>query len=918
MAIKPLEILIKAKDQASGVFDGLKGKVAGLGAAIAGYFGVRFFQGVIEDAAGLEAKLSEVGAVSNATAEEMQQLRKAAEDAGTTTKFTASEAAEALAELARSGMSAKESMATLPAVLQLAQAGKVGLAQASEYVTSTIAAFVLKAEDAGRVADVLAKGADSSKTSVTGLAQALSYAAPVAKGLGLSMEYTVALIGKFADAGIDASRAGTALNAILSQFSDPASKFRQELAALGITTGNFEEALRDLAKAGPASRAAILAVGTEAGPALRGLLNKGIGALDDLHKTLRNAGGAAAETAKKIEDNLLGSLSGLGSAWDAVKIALGTPVLPVLRDGVERLSKVLQEAVANGTVKKFGDALAQGFQAGLTWAREFFASVDPTAVVTRLRSFADEAAETFRRAGEAARNAGNLVQLAYGLMSAGANAVLTAVYGVGAAFARVAQDVMRGVALLREGVASITFGELSASIKLAAQDARETAGAFGAAAEAMENKAVASFNGMAEGATTARAAWAGLTDQADETAGAMRNASRAIDATAQDLVRLGDTSDAQSRRMRYDNTQQAQALAATREAVQALRRDYEQAVATGNWQLATAKMGELRKATEAAGSAAGDLKRKHEEAAKAIDDAFMRMGISTKATLATAAETARKDFELIKSSGQATAEGLRTAWTKYAEAAIAANGGVASATLKAQASMQGLEITTDATGKSIVRAMGAGTQAVGNLESSLQLTNEQLQAQAEAWDRILMRYKLAADYSESQIALLEKDIALRERREELERKRLNVDKNGFSLDKAGNTLVAGGDLTSLTGIAAFLKNAGVADDAKARAIAREFADAQGNIPYFNNPGQLRYGGANSTMSQALLKAAERYTFGVGNIGAGMQPASIPKQERVITLRLQGANGVTREGTMPEAAAEMVIATLKDHQLAAGR
>jgi tape measure domain-containing protein len=101
---------------------------------------------------------------------------------------------------------------------------------------------------------------------------------------------------------------------------------------------------------------------------------------------------------------------------------------------------------------------------------------------------------------------------------------------------------------------------------------------------------------------------------------------------------------------------------------------------------------------------------------------------------------------------------------------------------------------------------------------------------------------------------------------ELERKRLGVDKNGFSTDKNGGTLVAGGDLTTRTGIKDFLKKAGVNDDAEATRITNEFANSKGEIDYFSNAGQMKYGGANSTISQALLKAAEKYTFAGKPIG----------------------------------------------------
>lgn len=96
MAIKPIEILINAKDNASSVFSGLQGKVAAVGAAIATYFGISAFSNIVKGAADLEQGMSRVQAATGATAEEMAKLRKAAEDAGANSKFTSTEAAAAL------------------------------------------------------------------------------------------------------------------------------------------------------------------------------------------------------------------------------------------------------------------------------------------------------------------------------------------------------------------------------------------------------------------------------------------------------------------------------------------------------------------------------------------------------------------------------------------------------------------------------------------------------------------------------------------------------------------------------------------------------------------------------------------------------------------------------------------------------
>lgn len=712
MAIKPIEILIKAKDEASGIFGSLQSKVAGVGVAIAGYFGISAFVGAVKGAADLQAKLSEVQAVSGATAAEMVLLRNAAEQAGATTKFTATEGADALGNLARAGLSAKDAIATLPAVLNLAQAGNIGLAEASEYVTKAVMGLGLEFADAGRVADVLAKGANASNTSVTGLAQALSYTAPIAKSVGLSLETTVAIIGKFADAGIDASRAGTALNAILSQFADPASKFRQELAGAGITTNNFEKALHELAAAGPAGQKAILAVGTEAGPALRALLNQGMGALDDLKGKLDNAAGSAAATAKVMEDNLQGSFRGLSSAWDTVKNALATPVLPVLKDAVEQLSGAFRNAVSDGTIGKFGEAIATAFQAGIKWAREFLGTVDFAALTARMQDFATQAQDTFTQIGEYATNAGNIVKTVYGVMSAGVNVVMGAVYGIAEAFAGVSSNIQSGLALLMQGLAKVTFGGVSESFKAAAAEVKLSAEATWAVTEAFAKKSEDAFSAATRGAELAREGWAGLTDSTTDAERQAKTSTQAFQILGETLKEVGGDATAAGQKAQAAGILHKEAAEQSRAAVAELKKEYEAAVATGNWQLAAEKIQTLKKAADDAKSGITDLRKKAEEEAALTATAFTNAGIKTKTELKNLADNAEADFKRIKASGQATTEGLQTAFKNYADKAIAANGGVATETIKAKAAMYGLKVEVDSTGKAIVKSMNEGSDAL--------------------------------------------------------------------------------------------------------------------------------------------------------------------------------------------------------------
>lgn len=755
MAFKPIEILINAKDNASAVFSSLQTKVAAVGAAIATYFGVSAFAGVVRGAADLEQAMSRVQAATGATGKEMQALRQAAEDAGANTKFTSVEAAGALENLAKAGLNASQAIETLPAVLSLAQAGDISLAESSELVTKAVMGMGLAFSDAARVADVLALGANATNTSVLGLAQALSYAAPVANSLGLSLESTVAIIGKFADAGIDASRAGTALNSILSQFSNPAGKFREELTAIGITTGDFEKALRQLAAAGPSGQKAILAVGQEAGPALRALLNQGVGALDDLTAKLRTAAGSAAATAKVMQDNLNGSLSGLASAWDTVKNTLGTPVLPVLKQGVDQLAAAFRNAVADGTIARFGESIATAFRSGIQFVRDFLSTVDFTEVLARMQAFAATTNQTLTQVGVYATNAGNTIKLVWGVMTAGIDGAMAVIYKtteiIVAQFAR----IQLGAALLVEGLSKITFGEMSERYKRAAEEIRLSAEATAAASAALGEKAKQALASSAEGAELARAGWDGVTAAVNGTAAATDAWAQSVARASAEIEAAGKaqaeaTAVAQTAKRAADD--QAAAAKANAEAVATLRAEYETLVSSGNLQAAAEKLEEINGKLRETPAAA-------QEAAEKIEGAFRNLGMQTTQALDEAAAKTSAAWDTLTASGVRSAAVLREAFAKYANDAIAAaerQGEAAVAVtrqiLAAKAAAAGLSLDVDRSGQIIVRSMrdaeeatqrvgrAAGTAAGGYRDMAAAAA--QAAANAKALEKIYDKYRL--------------------------------------------------------------------------------------------------------------------------------------------------------------------------------
>ncbi len=910
MAIKPIEILINAKDNASSVFSGLQGKVAAVGAAIATYFGVNAFAGMVKGAADFEQGMSRVQAATGASGVEMEKLRKAAEDAGANTKFTSTEAAGALENLAKAGLNANEAIATLPAVLQLAQAGDIELATASEFLTKAVMGMGLAFEDAGRVADVLALGANATNTSVTGLAQALSYAAPVANSLGLSLESTVGIIGKFADAGIDASRAGTALNSILSQFADPASKFRNELAAAGITTGNFEQALYQLAAAGPAGSKAINSVGTEAGPALRALLNQGVGALDDLIVKLRDAEGSAAATAKVMQDNLNGSFNGLASAWDTVKNTLATPVLPVLKDGVDQLAAAFKNAVADGSVGRFGEAIATAFKTGIQFIRDFISTVDFTAVLQRMQTFADSANQAFTKVGEYATNAGNTVKLAYGVMSAGVNAVLTAIYGIGSVFADVASAVLEGVAKLRDGLASVTFGGLSESFKLAAEDARNAAQGFGDAAQAMRDKATQALQGTEAAAQLARDGFTGLAGATRVSESATENWANTVAAANAELANTADMAEAAakaSERKARADTAARQSADEHRAAITQLRSEYQDLVASGNLQGAAEKLQQINKALAGTPPAAKDAARAAAEAAAQIEAAFGRLAVVSSAKLKEQADNNLRDYQTIKNAGTSTAEDIAAAFKVAAESAIAANKGIAPTWVEAEAGVRGYEIQVDAAGKATLKlrdnldAVGGtsgrvaqGMQrewsgvagAIGNASQAVQDYQRRVQQTygrpGEGDPNVNERGRRSSSGQELAPGVQEVGTGGSQFR----------NRDGMTSDAQGRTQTMGA--WTRTAIIDYLTSSGL-DEQVAIALSKQFLDSSGNVPYAATDVQKRWAGRYGSLSDALARMAEYYQF---DDRGQMEAAQLAEFERTRRNTPQAAG--QRAGQQPGA------------------
>jgi|GEM_PF-3963211 len=375
--------------------------LAALGVGFATFKVAGFLSDAVKGASDFEQQLATVQAVSGATVEQMDRIKEASVELGKSTRYNATQAAEGFEILARAGLNTEQALETIPSVLALAQGNALGLSEAAGFVTKAVQGMGLEFSESARVADVLAKASASANTDVSGLGAALSYAAPTANALGLTLEETAAYIGKFADAGVDASRAGTALNGILSQFGNSASTFKRELANIGITTNDFNEAVRQLAASGDKGQKAINALGLEAGPAFKALLSQGMPALDELTEKLRGAGGAAAEQAEIMNNTWQGAFASLDSVWQSVKDTIGEPILEPLSQAFKDIGAVIGELIDSGKIEQLGASIGEVFTEATVYIVDFIKNIDMAEVIDRVSN----SLETLRGISVAANGA---------------------------------------------------------------------------------------------------------------------------------------------------------------------------------------------------------------------------------------------------------------------------------------------------------------------------------------------------------------------------------------------------------------------------------------------------------------------------------------------------------------------------------
>lgn len=306
------------------------------------------------------SSMSEVGAISGATAEELELLEQTAREYGSTTKFSASEAAQALKYMALAGWDVQTSIAALPGVLNLAAASGMDLATASDMVTDYLSAFGMEAEQAAYMADLMTYAQSNSNTSAQQLGAAWGNCAANMNAAGQDIETTTSFLEAMANQGLKSAEAGTAMAAIMRDITD---KMEDGKIAIGDTNiavadseGNFRDLtdiMKDVEKAvggmGTAESSAALSA-TFTARSLKGvnlILNEGVDTISGYEKALRNSTGSASDAAKTMSNNLSGDIKTMQSAFEEL-------ALKIYDDGETPIRSLVQ------TITKFGVPAIEG------------------------------------------------------------------------------------------------------------------------------------------------------------------------------------------------------------------------------------------------------------------------------------------------------------------------------------------------------------------------------------------------------------------------------------------------------------------------------------------------------------------------------------------------------------------------------
>lgn len=346
--------------------------ISGMSTALAGVAGYS-----IKVGSSFEAGMSKVQAVSGASNEQLQRLSDKAKEMGATTKFSATEAADAMNYMAMAGWKTEDMLNGIDGIMNLAAASGEDLATTSDIVTDALTAFGLSASDSTHFADVLAAASSNANTNVSMMGETFKYVAPVAGSLGYSAEDCAVAIGLMANSGIKASQSGTALRSMFSRLAKPSKEVKEAMEKLNISLtdshgnmksldtliGDLRNSFSGLSESEKAEMASSLA-GQEAMSGLLAIVNASDADFNKLKDAIYGADGASAKMAETMQDNLQGKITILKSTIEGLGIKIYEEIEDPMKeaaegatDSVEQISSALENGGIDAAVEKTGNII---------------------------------------------------------------------------------------------------------------------------------------------------------------------------------------------------------------------------------------------------------------------------------------------------------------------------------------------------------------------------------------------------------------------------------------------------------------------------------------------------------------------------------------------------------------------------------
>ncbi len=344
-------------------------------AAVAGFAATSVKTGMEFDSA-----MSQVAATMGKTTDEIQELRDFAQEMGATTAFSATQAAEALNYMALAGYDAETSIAMLPNVLNLAAAGSIDLASASDMITDAQSALGLTLEQTNAMVDQMAAASSKSNTSVAQLGEAILTVGGTAQYMAGGTQELNTVLGVLADNGIKGAEGGTHLRNMLLKLSAPTADATKLLNSLGVQVFDAQGNMRSFTEIFPELNAAMSSLtDQERLDAMATLFNSRdiasatalLGTTterwEELGAAIGDSAGAAEQMAKTQLDNLQGDITLFKSALEGAQIALSDQLTPSLREfvqfgseGLSELTTAFQDGGLDGAMEALGGILSDG------------------------------------------------------------------------------------------------------------------------------------------------------------------------------------------------------------------------------------------------------------------------------------------------------------------------------------------------------------------------------------------------------------------------------------------------------------------------------------------------------------------------------------------------------------------------------